>query len=103
GAQVDRRLTDGGRSSYDLEPWRQWQHTNSSHLHVRSRYTSRCEPNTHQGLKLVNGATYKALDVILDKVYLGHRISADAILHRLSGWILLAAETTRDFHFVAIT
>jgi hypothetical protein len=37
--------------------------------------------NTHQGLKLVNGASYEAVDVILDKAYPGHRINADTILH----------------------
>ncbi|XP_044717895.1 ATP-dependent DNA helicase [Hirsutella rhossiliensis] len=37
--------------------------------------------NTHQGLKLVNGASYAALEVILDKSYPGHRISADMTIH----------------------
>ena len=59
--------------------------------------------NTHQGLKLVNGARYTAINVILDKTYPGHRISPDAILHfGPPAGILLAAETTRDFHFVGM-
>jgi hypothetical protein len=59
--------------------------------------------NTYQGLKLVNGASYKVLDVILDKAYLGHQINADTILHfGPPAGILLAAESTRDFHFVGI-
>jgi len=57
--------------------------------------------NTHQGLKLVNGASYTALDVIVDKAYPGHRISANTILHfGPPAGILLAGETTRDLHFV---
>jgi len=59
--------------------------------------------NTHQGLKLVNGASYTALDVIVDKAYPGHRISADTILHfGPPAGILLAGETTSDFHFVGM-
>ena len=59
--------------------------------------------NTHQGLKLVNGASYEALDVILDKAYPGHRINADTILHfGPPAGILLASETTKDFHFVGM-
>jgi hypothetical protein len=59
--------------------------------------------NTHQGLRLVNGARYEALDVILDKAYPGYQINADTILHfnPLAG-ILLAAESTRDFYFVGM-
>jgi hypothetical protein len=37
--------------------------------------------NTHQGLKVVNSASYTALDVILDGVYPGYRVSDDTILH----------------------
>ena len=59
--------------------------------------------NTHQGLKLVNGASYTALDVILDKAHPGHRISANTILHfGPPAGILLAGETTKDFHFVGM-
>jgi len=59
--------------------------------------------NTYQGLKLVNGASYTAVDVILDKAHLGHRVSHNTVLHfgPLAG-ILLALEITRDFHFVSI-
>ncbi|KAH8743852.1 hypothetical protein F5883DRAFT_512064 [Diaporthe sp. PMI_573] len=56
--------------------------------------------NTHQGLKATNGAAYVALDVILDP---GHRISPNTILHfGPPAGILLAAESTRDFHFVGM-
>ncbi|KAF1816155.1 hypothetical protein P152DRAFT_454398 [Eremomyces bilateralis CBS 781.70] len=59
--------------------------------------------NTHQGLKLVNGASYAALDVVLDEAYPGHRIDADTILHfGPPAGILLASGTTRDFHFVGM-
>lgn len=59
--------------------------------------------NVHLGLKLVNGATYTALDVVIDKKYPGHRISADTILHfGPPAGIILAAKTTNDFHFVGM-
>ncbi|KAK0634085.1 hypothetical protein B0T14DRAFT_534062 [Immersiella caudata] len=59
--------------------------------------------NTHQGLKLGNGADYTALDVILDKAHPGHRVSADTIFHfGPPAGVLLASETTRDLHFVAM-
>ncbi|KAL8353860.1 hypothetical protein RB601_003614 [Gaeumannomyces tritici] len=59
--------------------------------------------NTHQGLKVVNGAAYTALDVILDKAHPGHRVSADTILHfGPPAGIMLASETTRDLHFVGM-
>lgn len=59
--------------------------------------------NTHQGLKLVNGANYNAVDVIVDKACPGHRISADTTIHfGPPAAILLAAESTKDFHFVGM-
>ncbi|KAF1807901.1 hypothetical protein P152DRAFT_469269 [Eremomyces bilateralis CBS 781.70] len=59
--------------------------------------------NTHQGLKLVNGASYAALDVVLDEAYPGHRVDADTILHfGPPAGILLASETARDFRFVGM-
>jgi len=59
--------------------------------------------NTHQGLKLANGASYTALDVVLDKAHAGHRINADTVLHfGPPAGIMLASETTRDFHFVGM-
>jgi len=59
--------------------------------------------NTHQGLKLVNGASYTALDVIVNKAYPGYRISADTVLHfGPPAGILLAGETTKDLHFVGM-
>ncbi|KAH8749119.1 hypothetical protein F5883DRAFT_436061, partial [Diaporthe sp. PMI_573] len=51
--------------------------------------------NTHQGLKLVKGATYMGLDVILDKVCPGHRIEADITVHfGPPAGIILESETT---------
>ncbi len=59
--------------------------------------------NTHQGLKLVNGSNYTALDVIIDDAFPGHRISADTILHfGPPAGIILAAESTREFSFVGM-
>jgi hypothetical protein len=59
--------------------------------------------NTHQGLKLVNGASYTALEVIVDKTYPGYQVSADTILHfEPPAGILLASETTEGFHFVGM-
>jgi hypothetical protein len=59
--------------------------------------------NTYQGLKLTNNASYKVLDVILNKAYPGHRINADTILHfNPPAGILLVAESIKDFHFVSI-
>ncbi len=59
--------------------------------------------NIHQGLKFVNGASYEALEVILDKAHLGHRINADTILHfGPPAGILLRADSTREFHFVSM-
>ena len=59
--------------------------------------------NIHQGLKLVNGAAYTTLDVILDKAYPGHRILTDITLHfGPPAGIFLESETTRDFHFVGM-
>ncbi|KAF1807883.1 hypothetical protein P152DRAFT_463107, partial [Eremomyces bilateralis CBS 781.70] len=59
--------------------------------------------NTHQGLKLVNGARYTALDVILDLKFPGHRVNADTMLHfGPPAGIVLASETTRDYDFVGM-
>lgn len=59
--------------------------------------------NTHQGLKLVNGAGYTAVDVVVDKVHPGYCISADTILHfGPPAGILLASDTTKGFHFVGM-
>lgn len=59
--------------------------------------------NTHQGLKLVNGASYAALDVVLDKAHPGYRVDTDTILHfGPPAGIVLASETTRDLHFVGM-
>ncbi|KAK0510151.1 hypothetical protein JMJ35_007545 [Cladonia borealis] len=59
--------------------------------------------NTHQGLKLVNGASYTAVEVVLDRKYPAHRISAGTILHfGPPAGILLASETTKDLHLVGM-
>jgi hypothetical protein len=59
--------------------------------------------NTHQGLKLVNGSDYKALDVIIDDAYPGHRVSPDTTIHfGPPAGIILAAESTKDFSFVGM-
>lgn len=59
--------------------------------------------NTHQGLKLVNGASYAALDVILDKAHPRYRVDADTVLHfGPPAGIVLSSETTRDLHFVGM-
>ncbi|XP_044720155.1 PIF1-like helicase domain-containing protein [Hirsutella rhossiliensis] len=56
--------------------------------------------NTHQGLKLVNGASYSAVEVIVDKAYPGHRISADMTIHfGPPAGIILESETMRYLHF----
>ncbi|KAM4064151.1 PIF1-like helicase [Hirsutella rhossiliensis] len=52
--------------------------------------------NTHQGLKLVNGAGYTAVDVIPDRAFPGHRVSAELTMHfGPPAGIVLASETTR--------
>ncbi|KJZ70119.1 hypothetical protein HIM_10489 [Hirsutella minnesotensis 3608] len=59
--------------------------------------------NTHQGMKLVNGASYSAVEVIVDKAYPGHRISADMTIHfGPPAGIILESETTKDLHFVGM-
>ncbi|KNB16808.1 hypothetical protein FOXG_21800 [Fusarium oxysporum f. sp. lycopersici 4287] len=59
--------------------------------------------NTHQGLKLVNGASYTALEVILDETHPGHRISADMMIHfGPPAGIILESETTKDIHFAGM-
>ncbi|KAL8326728.1 hypothetical protein RB597_003174 [Gaeumannomyces tritici] len=59
--------------------------------------------NTHQGLKLVNGAGYTGLEVIIDRAYPGHRVDGDVILHfGPPAGILLASETTSGFHFAGM-
>ncbi|KAM4063272.1 PIF1-like helicase [Hirsutella rhossiliensis] len=59
--------------------------------------------NTHQGLKLVNGAGYTAVEVIPDRAFPGHRVSAELTIHfGPPAGIVLASETTMDFHFVGM-
>ncbi|KAL8284675.1 hypothetical protein RB600_009209 [Gaeumannomyces tritici] len=57
--------------------------------------------NTHQGLKVVNGARFTALGVIPDKAYPGHRINSNTIIHfGPPAAILMAGETTGALRFV---
>jgi len=59
--------------------------------------------NTHQGLKLVNGAAYKAVEVVLDKSYPGHKVSEDTIIHfGPPAGLILASKTTEDLQFVGL-
>ena len=59
--------------------------------------------NIHQSLKLVNGAAYIVLDIILNKAYLGHYILTDITLHFSPlARILLELKTIRDFYFISI-
>ncbi|KJZ68336.1 hypothetical protein HIM_12277 [Hirsutella minnesotensis 3608] len=59
--------------------------------------------NTHQGLKLVNGASYTALEVVIDKSYPWHRVSADMAVHfGPPAGIMLESETRRCLHFVGM-
>ena len=60
--------------------------------------------NTYQGLKLINGASYETLDVVLDRAYPVHCVNGETIIHidPPSG-ILLALETTKEFYFVNIS
>ena len=59
--------------------------------------------NTHQGLKLVNGASYTAVDVIVDRQWPGHQVDANTLVHfGPPAAILLTGETTQDLHFVGL-
>ena len=59
--------------------------------------------NIYQGLKLVNGAGYTAVNIIFDRTYPGYYINADTVLHfGPPADILLASETTKDLYFVGI-
>ena len=59
--------------------------------------------NIHQGLKLINGAGFTALDVVLDKAYPGYRITADTVLHfGPPAGIVLEGQTTRELRFVGM-
>jgi hypothetical protein len=52
---------------------------------------------------VVNGASYTALDIVVDKAHPGDRISADTILHfGPPATILLAGESTKELHFVGM-
>ncbi|KAH7371722.1 hypothetical protein BKA66DRAFT_551506 [Pyrenochaeta sp. MPI-SDFR-AT-0127] len=59
--------------------------------------------NTHLELKLVNGAIYTAVDVILERTYPGHPISDYIIIHfRPPAAVVLASESTKEFYFVGM-
>ncbi|KAM4064159.1 PIF1-like helicase [Hirsutella rhossiliensis] len=58
------------------------------------------EEEAIMGLKLVNGAGYSAVEVIVDKASPGHRISSDMTIHfGPPAGILLESATTKDLHF----
>ncbi|KAJ6437587.1 peroxisomal biogenesis factor 11 [Purpureocillium lavendulum] len=59
--------------------------------------------NTHQGLKLVNGAAYRAVEVIVDKSHPGYQISAGITIHfGPPAGVILESGTTEEFHFVGM-
>ncbi|ORY71816.1 uncharacterized protein BCR38DRAFT_480295 [Pseudomassariella vexata] len=59
--------------------------------------------NNYQGLKVVNGAGYTAVDVIVDKARPGYHVDIDIILHfGPPAGIILESETTKDFDFVGM-
>ncbi|OAQ60809.1 ATP-dependent DNA helicase PIF1 [Purpureocillium lilacinum] len=59
--------------------------------------------NTYQGLKVTNGGAYTAVDVVVNKAFPGHRVSAGITVHfGPPAGIILASETTRDLHFVGM-
>ncbi|KAG6979907.1 hypothetical protein FOFC_10798 [Fusarium oxysporum] len=70
----------------------------------RASFKGPCWPeNVVRRMKLVNGASYTAVEVIVDKAYPGHRISADVTIHfGPPAGILLESETTKDLHFVGM-
>ena len=54
------------------------------------------------GLKLMNSASYPALDVNFDKAHFGHRAKYPYHPPLRPAGILLACDTTRDLHFVGM-
>ncbi|KAJ6437985.1 hypothetical protein O9K51_09407 [Purpureocillium lavendulum] len=59
--------------------------------------------NTHQGLKLVNGAAYRAVEVIVDKSHPGYQVSAGITIHfGPPAGVILESGTTEEFHFVGM-
>jgi len=52
---------------------------------------------------MTNGGGYTAVEVIIDKAFPGHRVSADTAVHfGPPAGLVLASETTRDLHFVGM-
>ncbi|KJZ69562.1 hypothetical protein HIM_11055 [Hirsutella minnesotensis 3608] len=84
-AQVEGRHTDGGGSDHGAQPWRRQRHPRAGHFH------------------LVNGASYTAAEVVADKAYPAHRVSAGQMIHfGPPAGIILESETTKYFHFVGM-
>jgi hypothetical protein len=54
------------------------------------------------GLSWLTAPAITALDVILDKAYPGHRVSAETVLHFGPPAAILLASETRDFYFVGM-
>ena len=58
--------------------------------------------NTHQELRLVNGASCTAAEMVVEGVT-AHRVSAALMIHfGPPAGIILESETTRDLHFVGM-
>lgn len=59
--------------------------------------------NTYMGLKLVNGSSYIAFNVIIDKAYPKHRVFFDTVLYfGPPAGIILAVDLIRGFKFVGM-
>jgi hypothetical protein len=57
--------------------------------------------NTHQSLKLVDGASYRGLMLLSIRAYPRHQVSTNLILHfGPPVGILLAEDTEKEFYFV---
>ncbi|KAK4076848.1 hypothetical protein Purlil1_12556 [Purpureocillium lilacinum] len=72
-------------------------------LNVVLQIDNRSAVPSIDGLKLVNGAAYTAVEVILKKSYPRYKASSDTIIHfgALAG-LILASETTEDLRFVGL-
>ncbi|RYP66722.1 hypothetical protein DL769_005954 [Monosporascus sp. CRB-8-3] len=59
--------------------------------------------NVYQGLKLVNGTSYTAINVVFDKAHPGYRVKTDTMLHfGPPAAILLAGLAMQRLHFVGM-
>ncbi|KAK5997619.1 hypothetical protein PT974_02983 [Cladobotryum mycophilum] len=100
---VEGVLADGGGSRHDPEPVRRQRDPDARNLHVRARDAGRREPQHASRVEASERCQYKAVEVILDKTYPGHRISADMMIHfGPPAWLILASETMEGLHFVGM-